>query len=143
MLSPMPNPVLGSGGFHHIALRTSQWERTLAFYCDTLGCQVKITWGSPGERAVMMDTGDGNYIEVFEDLNYSAAPNGRLVHFSLRTTRLDAVTERVRAAGLRITVEPKEVRIQTTNGAGIVPVRISFCEGPNGEIIEFFENTLL
>ena len=54
--------------------------------------QVKVSVSSAeGQEAilVMLDTGDGNYIEVFEDLEYRPAPNGSVVHFALRTTRLD------------------------------------------------------
>ena len=135
------NAVLGGGGFHHVAIKTRDWARTNAFYRDTLGCVEKIAWRAAPERAAMLDTGDGNYLEIFEDLAYQPAPNGAIVHFALRTTRLDEVAARVRATGAKITMEPKDVAIATTNGAGTVPVRIFFCEGPSGEIIEFFQNT--
>jgi hypothetical protein len=39
-------------------------------------------------------------------------------------------------------MEPKDVTIATTNAHAPVPIRIFFCEGPNGEIIEFFQNSL-
>lgn len=137
------NPILGSGGFHHVCIKTRDWERTLAFYRDVLGCTEKIAWNLRGtaRRAMMLDTGDGNYIEVFEDPDYTPAPNGSVIHFALRTTRLDEVAARVRAAGATITIEPKDVILGTTNGAGPVPIRIFFCEGPSGEVIEFFQNT--
>lgn len=140
----MPNPILGDGGFHHVCIKTRDWARTMAFYRDTLGCTEKIAWNfrDTQRRAVMLDTGDGNYIEVFEDPDYAAAPNGSVVHFALRTTKLDEVAARIRSAGAKITVEPKDVTLATTNGVGPVPIRIFFCEGPNGEIIEFFQNTI-
>jgi len=138
----MPNPILGGGGFHHVCLKTRDWDRTMRFYQETLGFTVRIAWRQAPQRAVMLDAGDGNYLEVFEDPAYEPSPNGVMIHFALRTTRLDAVTERVRAAGAKITMEPKDVTIATTNGAGPVPIRISFCEGPGGEIIEFFQNSL-
>lgn len=143
------NPILGNGGFHHVCVKTRDWDRTLAFYRDTLGCAVKIAWNfrDTGRRATMLDTGDGNYLEVFEDPDYVAAPNGAVIHFALRTTRLDDVAARVRAAGAKITVEPKDVSLGNTATApgavhGPVPIRIFFCEGPSGEVIEFFQNTL-
>jgi glyoxylase I family protein len=136
----MPNPILGSGGFHHVCLKTRDWERSIEFYRDVLGCEEKIAWRAAPERATMLDTGDGNYIELFEDLNYTPSPNGSVIHFALRTTKLDDIAARVREAGVKITVEPKDVLITTTNGAGAVPVRLFFCEGPSGEILEFFQN---
>ena len=131
-------------GFHHVCLKTRDWERTLAFYRDTLGFTEKIAWNlrGTGRRAVMLDTGDGNYVEVFEDPDYTPAPNGSVIHFALRTDRLDEVAARVRAAGATITIEPKDVVLATTHGAGPVPIRIFFCEGPSGEVIEFFQNTI-
>jgi len=134
------NPILGNGGFHHVCIKTRDWDRTIEFYRDVLGCSEKIAWRALPQRAMMLDTGDGNYMEVFEDLAYQPAANGSVVHFALRTTRLDDVAARVRAAGAKITMEPKDVTISTTNGAGAVPIRIFFCEGPSGEVIEFFQN---
>ena len=136
----MPNPILGSGGFHHVCVKTRDWDRSIEFYRDVLGCTEKITWRSPPERAAMLDTGDGNYIEIFEDLEYTPAANGSVVHFALRTTKLDDVAAHVRESGVKITMEPKDVTISTTNHAGAVAIRIFFCEGPSGEIIELFEN---
>jgi glyoxylase I family protein len=137
------NAILGGGGFHHVCIKTRDWDRSLRFYQETLGCTAKIAWniGGAGPRATMLDTGDGNYIELFDIPDYVPAPNGSIVHFALRTTRLDEVAARVRAAGAKITVEPKDVTIATTNGAGSVQVRLFFCEGPSGEIIEFFQNS--
>jgi glyoxylase I family protein len=129
-------------GFHHVCIKTRDWDRTLAFYCATLGFKEKIAWRTAPNRAVMLDAGDGNYLEVFEDLAYAPAPDGVVIHFALRTTRLDEVAALVRAFGAKITTEPKDVTIATTNAHVPVPIRIFFAEGPSGEIIEFFQNTL-
>jgi glyoxylase I family protein len=136
------NAILGGGGLHHVCLKTKDWDATMRFYVDTLGCTPKVAWRSAPARAVMLDAGDGNYIEVFEDLAYQGAPLGVINHFALRTSRLDAVAERVRAAGYKITVEPRDVTIPNTTSVGPVPVRIFFCDGPNGESVEFLQNEL-
>lgn len=137
------NPILGGGGFHHVSVKTRDWMRSMEFYCDVLGCTERITWNlrDTGRRAAMLDTGDGNHVEVFEDPDYVVTPNGAITHFALRTTRLDAVAERVREFGCRITVEPKDLTLATTNGQGAVLLRLFFCEGPNGELIEFMQET--
>ncbi len=133
-------------GFHHVCVKTRDWDRTIAFYCDTLGFVPKVTWRTAPQRAAMLGVGDGNYIEVFEDLAYTPNPDGAILHFALRTDRLDEVAARIRATGAKITVEPKDVTIPNTATppglVGPVPIRIFFCVGPNGEIIEFFQNTL-
>ncbi len=136
------NPVLGGGGFHHVCMKTRDWDATMRFYKDTLGCTEKVAWREAPQRAVMLDCGDGNYIEVFEDMAANGVPNGAVNHYALRTTRIDDVAARVRAAGFKITVEPRDVTIQTNNGLGPVPVRLFFCDGPNGESIEFLQNTV-
>lgn len=136
------NPILGGGGFHHVCMKTRDWDTTMRFYKEGLGCTEKIAWSAAPKRAVMLDAGDGNYIEIFEDLAWAPAPTGPIAHYALRTTRLDAVVAHLRAMGAKITLEPRDVNIQTTNGRGEVPVRIAFCDGPNGESIEFLQNTL-
>lgn len=136
------NAILGGGGLHHVCLKTRDWDATMRFYQDTLGCTVKVAWREAPQRAVMLDAGDGNYLEVFEDHAYHGAAQGVINHLALRTSRLDAVAERVRAAGYKITVEPRDVTIPATNAIGPVPVRIFFCDGPNGESVEFLQNTL-
>lgn len=136
------NPILGDTGFHHVCIKTRDWDRTMAFYKDTLGCVEKVAWRTAPARAAMLDIGSGDYIEVFEDLAYESAANGAIPHFALRTTRVDDVAARVRAAGAKITMEPKDVTIPNTTPLGPVAIRIFFCEGPNGEVIEFFQNTL-
>src|SRR3954468_21876973 len=128
-------------GFHHVCVKTRDWDQTMRFYRDLLGFREKIAWRAAPQRAVMLDTGDGNYLEVFEDAAYEASPNGSVLHFALRTSQLDHVAARVRDFGAKITMEPKDVTLSTTNGQGSVPIRIFFCEGPSGEVIEFFQNT--
>jgi glyoxylase I family protein len=136
----MPNPILGTGGIHHVCVKTRDWDKSIEFYRDVLGCTEKIEWNSSPTRAAMLDLGDGNYIEIFEDLEYTPAPNGSVAHFALRTSKLDEVATHVRECGGKITVEPKDVTLSTTNNAGAVLVRLFFCEGPSGEVIEFFQS---
>lgn len=135
------NRVVPGCGFHHVAIRTSEWDRTIRFWTEALGFQVAIEWGEEPRRACMLDTGDGNYLEVFErDPVPGGVPSeGAILHFCFRADDCDAALERARAAGAEVTVEPKEVAI----GAAGVPVRLAFFKGPNGEICELFQNEVL
>jgi len=133
------NPVLGESGFHHVAIKTRDWEGTLKFYQEGLGCSEALAWGEAPKRATMLDFGGANYIEIFEDLEWNPAPVGPLFHFAVRTTRLDEAIEHLRGMGSKITFEPKDITIKTTNGRGDIPARIAFFEGPNGESIELFQ----
>jgi glyoxylase I family protein len=144
------NRAISGGGFHHIAMRASDLDASVRFYVDGLGFTEKVAWGQGDGRAVMLDTGDGNYLEIFAGGARSAeggarsgepAPAkpaaGSVLHFALRTADCDAAVARVRAAGARITVEPKDVDIPSKP---VTSVRIAFCTGPDGETIEFFQN---
>lgn len=135
----MPHPKHGPG-FHHIALRAADFEATLRFYADGLGFVRAYGWGEGDGRAAMMDAGDGNYLEIFAGGRRAPgedAPEGALLHYALRVPDAHAAYARALTAGARPHVEPKDVTIQ---GDRPVLVRIAFCKGLDGEIIEFFQN---
>lgn len=131
------NRTIGGGGFHHIAMRVSDFDASVRFYTQVLGMTERICWGEDSKRAIMLDTGDGNYIELFAGGSQEPKPEGMVLHFALRTDNCDAALERARAAGMQVTMEPKDVEIPSTPPT---PVRIAFCKGPDGEVIEFFQN---
>jgi len=137
------NQVIPGCGYHPVAIRAYDFEKTLAFYIDGLGCRLAYQWGEGDRRAAMLDTGDGNYVEVFAGGKRAPGepiPEGALLHFALRTANCDLAIERARAAGAEVTVEPKSLDLP---GNPPVPVRIAFCKGLDGEIIEFFQNETL
>ena len=136
---PNRNTTIGGGGFHHVAIRAYDWDKSVKFYMEALGFEEKIRWGEGPERGIMLDTGDGNYLEIFANGSGEPKPEGCIIHFALRTDDCDAAVERARAAGAAITTEPKDVVIQSKPKP--TPVRLAFCKGPDGEIIEFFQNT--
>ena len=131
------NQAIGGGGFHHLAMRVQDFDATLKFYSEGLGFAPKVTWGEGDKRAAMLDTGDGNYLEVFAGGTEEPKPEGQVIHFALRTTDCDGAIEKARAAGAEVTVEPKDVAIPSTPPT---LARIAFCKGPDGEVIEFFQN---
>jgi len=131
------NETIGGGGFHHVAIRAHDFDASVRFYTEALGFKEKIAWGEGGGRAAMLDSGDGNYMEIFSGGD-GPKPEGSILHFALRTSDCDAALERARAAGAEVTVEPKDVTIDSRPSP--TPIRIAFCKGPDGEIIEFFQN---
>jgi glyoxylase I family protein len=134
------NKTIGGGGFHHVAIRARDFDATVRFYTEVLGFTERIRWGEGNGRAIMLDVGDGNYLEVFAGGKDQPKPEGAILHFALRTDDCDAALERARAAGAEVTMEPKEILIPSTPDP--TPIRIAFCKGPDGEIIEFFQNEL-
>jgi glyoxylase I family protein len=136
----MPNSTLGGGGFHHVAIRVSDFERSVKFYKEVLGFVEKIRWGEAEKRGIMLDTGDGNYVEIFANGDAAPKPEGAWFHVAFRTTNCAAALERARAAGMEVTIETKTVTIPSTPHP--TPITIAFFKGPDGEVIELFENQL-
>lgn len=128
------NAKIGGGGFHHIAIRVFDFDKTVAFYTEILGFTERVRWGEGDKRAIMLDTGDGNYLEVFAGGKEGQKDEGAFLHLALRSDRVTEAVELARAAGMEVTVEPKDVEL------GGIPVRIAFFKGPDGEIIELFQS---
>lgn len=132
------NTVIPGGGCHHIAVQTRDWDASMKLYRDVLGMPVAAEFGPPEHKIVLLDMGDGSYMELFQpEANTpapgAAAPNDPVTHFALATTNTKAATEHVRQAGYEITMEPETLDL------GPLTVTIAFFRGPNGESIEFFQ----
>ncbi|HBQ64396.1 MAG TPA: VOC family protein, partial [Clostridiales bacterium] len=50
-------------GIHHIAMKVSDYDRSVCFYRDGLGFSLVNQWGEPGNRACMLDAGEGDHVE--------------------------------------------------------------------------------
>ncbi|NBX47978.1 MAG: VOC family protein [Chloroflexi bacterium] len=107
------NSVLGGGGFHHVAVRVADFDGAVHFYSEVLGFSPKVTWGEGDKRAVMLDTGNGSYLEVFAGGTTPSTTDGPILHYAIRAHDVDAVIENARAHGATVTVEPKDVTIQS------------------------------
>jgi len=136
------NRAVSGCGFHHVAIRTDKWDESLRFWMEGMGFSLAVQWGEEPRRACMLDTGDGNYLEIFErDPVPGGVPSeAAILHFCFRADDCDAALERARAAGAEVTVEPKTVEVF---GEPKIPVRLAFFKGPNGEICELFQNEVL
>lgn len=132
------NTVIPGAGMHHVAVQARDWEASLKLYRDVLGMEIVAEFGPPDRKIILLDMGDGSHIELFQPLPETVAqgapaPNDPVMHIALTTTDTRAATEIVRKAGYKITIEPKDVELDHLN------VTIAFFEGPNGEILEFFQ----
>lgn len=143
MRQPSTNQTLNGAGFHHIALRARDYDRSLKFYTEVLGFRVAHHWGEDEKRIALLDIGDGNYVELFASAPGQRPAEGADVpapwpyfHLAIRSTNVDADIEHVRAAGCSITVEPKSVPV----GDPPKTIRVGFFLGLDGEVLEFFAN---
>lgn len=119
-------------GIHHISMKCGSAEefgKVKEFYLSLLGLGVCREW--PG--GIMIDTGSG-YIEVFTNAE-GEHRTGAIRHVALRTDDVDEITEKVKAAGYEVFVEPNDRVIESDPP---YPIRMAFCFGPLGEQIEFF-----
>src|SRR5882757_131729 len=66
------NSILGTeAGVHHVGMFTREWDRSTEFYRKGLGFTVRLlrNWGvGANRRWLFLDSGNGIYIELFEDL---------------------------------------------------------------------------
>jgi glyoxylase I family protein len=132
------NNKIGGGGFHHIAIKVRDFDATVKFYNEGFGFVERVSWGEGDSRGTLLDTGDGNYLEVFAGGSQELKPEGSIIHMAFRTDDVNKAIEAARAAGAEVTVEPKDIMISQNPPT---PVRIAFCKGPDGEILEFFQST--
>ncbi len=133
----MTNNAIGGRGFHHVAIDTRDYDASVAFYRDGLGFPEVRTFrfGAAGQRAAMLDTGNGGLMEIFERPE-SSGGTGVIIHFAIHVDDVSTAHATALAAGATEKVAPKEIEI---NSDPPFPVTISFVTGPDGEEIEFFQ----
>ncbi len=131
------NQTMAGLGSHHIAVQTRDYQASVDFYTNVMGMEKAVEFNAGGRRIALLDIGDGSHLELFEPVPGSTpsgdATNDVVFHFALATTDVKAALERVRAAGMEITVELK------TADLGPLNVSIAFFKGPSGEVVEFFQ----
>ena len=120
-------------GIHHISMKCGteeEYRKAREFYVNILGFTVRREW----PEGMMIDTGSG----LLEIGNNQAGIRdiGALRHIAFRTDDADGITEKVRAAGYEVFIEPKDIVFHSDPE---YPARIAFCYGPLGEQVEFFQ----
>lgn len=132
------NHVIPGCGTHHVAVQTRDWDASLQLYRDVLGMKSVAVFGPEDRRIMLLDTGDGSHIELFQPTDEtpspgSTSPNDPVTHIALATTDARTAIEHVRSHGYEVTVEPKDVNL------GGLDVTVAFFKGPSGEVVEFFQ----
>lgn len=135
----MANEKIPGMGFHHVALRTTDLEKSLAFY-KALGMKEIVRWGEGAMEIVMLDIGDGGRLEVFANRGVDYPAEGRWQHFAVAVDDVEAAFELALSLGAKPNILPKTVPI---DGAKPTPItiQVAFVEGPDGELLEFFKQT--
>ncbi len=135
------NIQLFGGGFHHIALGVSDFERSLKFYTEIMGFKVSAEFPHPKDPSIkkiaMLDTGDGNHLEIIASPVEKPARSDLFIHVAFRSENIDAVIAKVRLAGVEIVSEPQDIEL-ATNPPSII--RNANIKGPDGEVLELFQS---
>jgi len=135
----MENTVIGCTGIAHIALLASDFEKSVKFYTDGLGCKIYRKWQS-GERTIaLLELGGGQYIELFSNARIPSEreeQGGQLTHLALTVRDCKKAYERAIAFGA---VSKKEPTYMELPSEPPIPVTLAFVYGPDKEQIEFFE----
>ena len=119
-------------GIHHISLKCEtkrELDRAISFYVDILGASICREW----PEGIMLDTGNG-FIEIF-CTGKGELTKGAIRHVALLTDHVDELSDRIKAAGYEVFIEPNDTVI---NSSPVYPIRMAFCIGPLGEEIELF-----
>lgn len=123
-------------GFHHIGLKCSNIEKSIAMY-EALGMKEVMRWGAGKKLVAMLDLGDGGRIEMFADGSEEFSPSGKWIHFAVKVTDVPAVYSKALEIGFAPKMEPTVVPLSTQPEP--TPIHIAFVYGPDGEQIEFFK----
>lgn len=134
----MANEIIKGMGFHHIALKCKDLDKSVQMYM-ALGMKEVRRWvEKSGSRAVMLDVGDGGRIEMFSGGNDEYSAKGKWLHFAMKVDDVDAAFAVARAAGFAEHIAPKDVVMETSIPAGMA-MRIAFVVGNDGELLELFK----
>ena len=127
------NNIIKGMGFHHIAPKTKDIEKSLLMY-KALGLSEVARWGEGEGRVVMLDVGDGGRIELFANGGDEFSVNGKWQHFALSVDDVDFAYNTALKAGFRSFMEPCVVSLSPE-----MKINIAFVTGPDEEQLEFFK----
>ncbi len=127
----------GIHGVHHIGMRSENLDRSLKFYVEGLGFPIvlEFEWEGGG-RAVILDMGNQNYLEIGND--GAPEPIGRLTHFALEVENCEAAFKKAVAVGGIPKGQPHYSNVIQAKPAPWEIICV-YVIGPDGEEIEFIE----
>ncbi len=137
----MSNKIISGCTFHHVALQTSDFEKSLKFYTEGLGFEVFRSFtASSGKKVALLDIGEGSYFEIFSDGEKSSENKvnaGNYFHLALKVdSAANAYKRAVEYGAEEMGKAPTEMALPSEPP---FPVVIGFVKGPDGEEIEFFQ----
>jgi catechol 2,3-dioxygenase-like lactoylglutathione lyase family enzyme len=131
------NKVVPGCAIHHPGFKVVNYRNALKFYIDGLGFRKYVEWRigeGENDMAVMLDVGNGTFIEMFGGGSVDADSNNHITHFALSTDDCDAAYQRALSFGAQPVYEPRDSTIGEVGQH--VTVRWAYVRAPEGEVIE-------
>jgi catechol 2,3-dioxygenase-like lactoylglutathione lyase family enzyme len=131
------NAVIKGCRVHHPGFKVANYRNAVRFYTEGLGFQKFVEWKigeGENDMAVMMDVGDGSYIEMFGGGSKEGTADS-ITHYALETDDCDAAFKRALAFGATPVYEPRDSTIGDSGRT--TTVRWAYVKAPEGEVIEF------
>ena len=132
----MANQIIPGMGFHHIALKVADFEKSLRMY-RALGLVELVRWGEGKSEIAMLDIGDGGRIELFACGGDEFSVNGKWQHFAMRVDDVEQAYKVALEAGFASKIAPKVVPLNSKPNK--MSIQIAFVLGNDGEEVEFFK----
>lgn len=132
------NKIIEGCGIHHIALRASDLERSIAFYTKAFGFQVIARWGTDAKQIAMLDTGDGTILEIFHGGvtadKVDEMQAGAMFHLALNVADVNQAFTHAVQNGAVEKIAPRDVQLPAVPHP--LSIRNAFVFGPDGETLE-------
>lgn len=125
-------------GFEHVGMTCSDLDRTIHFYCDLLGLTLALRKQSERNEVAFLDTGSGMLevgcprADVARSRDVPPHEAG-LRHLTFAVTSVDAMIERLEAAGIEV-IEPPRAAFFSE-----MIRRVAFVRDPDGILVELVE----
>lgn len=132
----MANEIIKNLGFHHIALKASDFEKSLEMY-KALGLKEYARWGDSEKTIALLDLGNGGKIELFSNGGDEYSENGKWNHFAMSVDNVEEAYEIALKAGFKPHIAPKVVPLNSAPRK--LSINIAFVIGPDNEQVEFFK----
>lgn len=133
----MENKKISHAGYHHTAIQVSDFDRSFRFYTEGLGCVPKAIWGEPGKQNALLYFCEGGMIELLSGGTGETPVSQGWVHLAIATDRPDEAYQAALDAGAKPRTPVFDTVIEAETP---MPVRIGFVFGPDGEVLEFFQD---
>ncbi|MBO5110132.1 MAG: VOC family protein [Clostridia bacterium] len=132
----MGNSIIKNMGFHHVALKCKDMEKSLAMY-SALGLTEVARWGEGAGEIVMMDMGNGAIIEFFANGSDEFSEKGKWEHFAVSVDNVAEAYQVALDAGFTSVSAPNAFTLPAKPAP--MPIEGAFVKGPDGEVLEFFK----